>query len=66
MGLLSICLDLQYITTSGLWFPWATLVNELIGYLICMAVFAYVAPLFFKFSLTHVRGIYYGNGKHKH
>jgi hypothetical protein len=42
MGVLSIALDLQYVTTSGLWYPWATLVNELIGYLICIVVFAYV------------------------
>lgn len=41
LGLLSFCLDWQYIagTVSPLWFPLQTLSNNLVGYLLCIAVF---------------------------
>ncbi|MCJ1411801.1 hypothetical protein MMC19_005893 [Ptychographa xylographoides] len=41
LGLLSWCMDWQYIagTQSPLWFPLQTLVNNLVGYLLCICVF---------------------------
>ena len=41
LGLLSFCMDWQYIagTVSPLWFPLQTLVNNLVGYLLCISVF---------------------------
>ena len=41
LGLLSICLDWQYIagTSSPLWYPLQTLVNNLAGYVLCIIVF---------------------------
>ena len=41
LGLLSICLDWQYIagTTSPLWYPLQTLANNLVGYFLCIFVF---------------------------
>ncbi|MCJ1399097.1 hypothetical protein MMC11_002299 [Xylographa trunciseda] len=41
LGLLSWCMDWQYIagTQSPLWFPLQTLVNNLVGYILCICVF---------------------------
>ena len=41
LGFLSFCMDWQYIagTVSPLWYPLQTLVNNLVGYLLCIAVF---------------------------
>jgi OPT family oligopeptide transporter len=41
LGFLSWCMDWQYIagTQSPLWFPLQTLVNNLVGYLLCICVF---------------------------
>ena len=41
LGFLSVSLDWQYIagTVSPLWFPLQTLVNNLVGYLLCICVF---------------------------
>ncbi|KAI9845025.1 MAG: hypothetical protein M1838_001929 [Thelocarpon superellum] len=48
LGFLSLSLDWQYIagTASPLWFPLQTLVNNFIGYLLCIVVFM---------------GVFYGN-----
>ena len=41
LGFLSWCMDWQYIagTQSPLWFPLQTLINNLVGYLLCICVF---------------------------
>lgn len=46
LGLLSLCFDWQYITTSSLFLPLVTLTNAFMGFLICIALFL---------------GVYYGN-----
>lgn len=41
LGFLSFCFDWQYIASTGspLWYPLQTLMNSLIGYLLCIVVF---------------------------
>lgn len=41
LGFLSICLDWQYIASTGspLWYPLQTLMNSLVGYLLCIVLF---------------------------
>ncbi len=46
LGLLSLCFDFQYITTSPFVTPLITLTNGFVGYILCMALFI---------------GLYYGN-----
>ncbi|KAL1628600.1 hypothetical protein SLS56_005832 [Neofusicoccum ribis] len=46
LGLLSLGLDWQLITSQPLWYPLQTLTNNFIGYIICIVLFA---------------GVYYGN-----
>jgi len=46
LGLLSLSLDFQYITTSAFFLPLVTLANGFVGYILCMAIFV---------------GLYYGN-----
>jgi hypothetical protein len=33
LGALSLCFDMQYISTTGLWVPFSTQINLFIGYL---------------------------------
>ncbi|KAL1642024.1 hypothetical protein SLS58_005612 [Diplodia intermedia] len=42
LGLLSLGLDWRFITSQPLWYPRQTLTNSLIGYIICIALFAAV------------------------
>ena len=49
LGLLSICLDWQYITSSCLFYPPLTLLTGFVGYVLCMVLFA---------------GLYYSNILH--
>ncbi|KAL1626583.1 hypothetical protein SLS54_002745 [Diplodia seriata] len=42
LGLLSLGLDWRFITSQPLWYPLQTLTNNLIGYIICIALFAAV------------------------
>ncbi|WEW58023.1 hypothetical protein PRK78_003490 [Emydomyces testavorans] len=46
LGLLSLGLDWQFISSKPLWLPLQTLMNSLVGYLICIVLFL---------------GVYYGN-----
>lgn len=46
LGVLSLCFDFQYITSASMWLPLQTLVNNFVGYILC--VIAFVA-------------VYYGN-----
>ena len=39
LGLLSLCFDWQYITTSSLFLPLVTLTNAFVGFSICVALF---------------------------
>ncbi|KAF6809268.1 peptide transporter mtd1 [Colletotrichum musicola] len=46
LGLLSLGLDWQFITSKPLWYPLETLTNNLVGYVICICLFV---------------GVYFGN-----
>ncbi|KAF2193594.1 OPT superfamily oligopeptide transporter [Zopfia rhizophila CBS 207.26] len=46
LGLLSLGLDWQFISSKPLWLPLQTLINSLVGYIICIVLFI---------------GVYYGN-----
>jgi hypothetical protein len=39
LGFLSICLDWQYIGGAPMWLPLQTLMNNLVGYFLCIAIF---------------------------
>ena len=39
LGLLSFCMDWQYIGSTPLWLPLQTLINNLFGYILCICVF---------------------------
>jgi OPT family oligopeptide transporter len=39
LGILSICLDFQYITSDPMWLPLQSIVNNFAGYILCIAVF---------------------------
>ncbi|KAF2398970.1 oligopeptide transporter [Trichodelitschia bisporula] len=42
LGFLSICLDWQYVGSAGMWLPFQTICNNLVGYMLCIFTFTAV------------------------